>query len=283
MRGAIAGDIIGSRYEWNNIHTKNFTLFTPECFFTDDSIMTLAVAKALLEWYKNITAAGSENKTEKADSRFTEQELDILQNYAVYYMQETGRPYPRCGYGARFYRWIYSEDPMPYYSFGNGSAMRVSACAYAAQTLEETLQLAEAVTVVSHDHPEGVRGAKAAAAAIFLARTGSSREEIRRHIEDNYYPLNFTLDEIRPDYRFNETCQATVPQAIQSFLESVSFEDAVRNAISLGGDSDTLAAITGSIAEAYYGMPEDISEMTVSFLDDSLRNLLEEFERVFPS
>ena len=158
---------------------------------------------------------------------------------------------------------MFSNSPHPYGSFGNGSAMRVSACGWAGKTLEEVKALSRAVTVVTHNHPEGVKGAEATACAIFLARTGHSKEEIRTFIEDNYYTLDFTIDEVRPTYEFSATCQRTVPQAIEAFLESTSFEDAIRSAISLGGDSDTIAAITGSIAEAFYGIPEDIRKRAV--------------------
>ena len=239
MLGAIIGDMAGSIYEFHNHRSKEFPLFNSKCFPTDDSIMTIAVAKAILE--NDGKAEGLENKT-------------------VEWMQKIGRQYPNCGYGGRFYEWMYARNPHPYNSFGNGAAMRVSACGWAGKTLEEVKALSRAVTIVTHNHPEGVKGAEATACAIFLARTGHSKEEIRSFIEENYYTLDFTIDEIRPTYEFNETCQRTVPQAIEAFLESTSFEDAIRTAVSVGGDSDTLAAITGSIAEAFYGIPANLRE-----------------------
>ena len=243
MLGAIIGDMAGSIYEFHNHRSKEFPLFNSKCFPTDDSIMTIAVAKAILE---------NDGKAEG------------LEEQTVNWMQKIGRPYPGCGYGGRFYEWMYASNPHPYNSFGNGSAMRVSACGWAGKTLEEVKALSRAVTIVTHNHPEGVKGAEATACAIFLARTGHSKEQIRAFIEDDYYTLDFTLDEIRPTYEFNETCQRTVPQAIEAFLESTSFEDAIRNAISVGGDSDTLAAITGSIAEAFYGIPDELKRQAIS-------------------
>jgi type I restriction enzyme M protein len=243
MFGAIIGDMVGSIYEFHNHRSKEFPLFNSKCFPTDDSIMTIAVAKAILE---------NDGKS------------DGLENKTVEWMQKIGRQYPNCGYGGHFYEWMFARNPHPYNSFGNGAAMRVSACGWAGKTLEEVKALSHAVTVVTHNHPEGVKGAEATACAIFLARTGHSKEEIRSFIEENYYTLDFTIDEIRPTYEFNETCQGTVPQAIEAFLESTSFEDAIRIAISVGGDSDTLAAITGSIAEAFYGIPEELKRQAIN-------------------
>jgi len=255
--GAIIGDIVGSRFEWNNHRSKDFELFTGECFATDDSIMTLAIGKALME-----------SKSGWSD----------LGEQAVRCMQEVGRPYPRCGYGGRFWDWMYSDHPKPYNSFGNGAAMRVSACGFVARSLEEAKALSKAVTEVTHNHPEGLKGAEATVVAIYMARTGSTIEEIRDVIDQEYYPINFTLDEIRDTYAFNETCQDTVPQALEAFFESNSFEDAIRNAISVGGDSDTLAAITGGIAEAYYGVPADLKEKAKTFLDNRLLEILTKYE-----
>lgn len=242
MFGAIIGDMVGSIYEFDNHRSKDFPFFGSGCYPTDDSIMTIAVAKAILE---------------------NDGKVEGLSEKTVEWMQRIGQQYPNCGYGGRFQGWMYDDDPKPYRSFGNGAAMRVSACGWAGDSLEEVKQLSYAVTAVTHDHPEGIKGAEATACAIFLARMGRSRDEIRTFIEENYYKLNFTLDEIRPTYEFNETCQQTVPQAIKAFLESESFEDAIRNAISVGGDSDTLAAITGSIAEAFYGIPDDLREQAI--------------------
>ena len=197
-------------------------------------------------------------------------------------MREVGQPYPNCGYGGMFNRWMYSNDPKPYNSFGNGSAMRVSACGFAAGSLDEAIALSRKVTEVTHDHPEGIKGAEATVACLYLARSGKSLSEIREHVDKRYYPMNFTLDGIRATYEFNETCQDTVPQSIMAFLESTSFEDAIRNAISIGGDSDTLAAITGGIAEAFYGVPEEIRTLALTFLDVRLLSILTAFEEKYP-
>lgn len=262
MLGAIIGDIVGSRFEWNNNRSKQFDLLTYKCSVTDDSIMSLAIAKALLE-----------SKSDYSD----------LSENAVKFMQGIGRHYPNCGYGGRFREWIHSDNPKPYGSYGNGSAMRVSACGFVANSLQEVKQLSKAVTEVTHNHPEGLKGAEATAVAIFLARSGKNLLEIRDYITKNYYPLNFTLDGIRESYEFNESCQDTVPQALEAFFESKNFEDAIRNAISVGGDSDTLAAITGGIAEAYYGIPTEIRKHALTFLDERLLKVLVEFENKYPS
>ncbi len=259
MIGAIIGDIVGSRFEWHNYRAKDFELFTDECFATDDSIMTLAIGKALMN-----------SKPDWSD----------LGKQAVRCMQEIGRPYPHCGYGGRFWNWMYSNHPQPYNSFGNGAAMRVSACGFMAKSLEEAKALSKAVTEVTHNHPEGIKGAEATVVAIYMARSGSNLEQIREVIDREYYPMDFTLDEIRNTYQFNETCQDTVPQALMAFFESTSFEDAIRNAISVGGDSDTLAAITGGVAEAYYGVPEEMRSIAKSYLDDRLLIILNQYENL---
>lgn len=260
MIGAIVGDVVGSVYEFSNIRTKDFPLFKKGCFATDDSIMTLAVAKALMT----------------ADLK----DMQSLRKVAVTCMKEVGRPYPGCGYGGRFFDWIYSSDSQPYNSFGNGAAMRVSPVAYAAKSIEEVRMFSKAVTEVTHNHPEGLKGAEATAVGTWYALHGMSKEEIGKKLSE-YYDLNFTLDEIRPTYCFNETCQDTVPQAIAAFLESSGFEDAIRNAISIGGDSDTLACITGAIAGAYYGVPREIRKQTVSYLDSPLLKIFKQFSRKY--
>lgn len=262
MIGAIIGDIVGSRFEWDNHRSKDFDLLTHKCFFTDDSVMSLAVCDALMKCKGNYSD---------------------LSEQAVRSMQSVGRPYPHCGYGGSFRRWMYSDDPKPYNSYGNGAAMRVSGCGYVGRTIDEVKQLSRAVTEVTHNHPEGLKGAEATAVAVFLARTGKSLIEIQDYIIKNYYPLGFTLDSIRETYRFNETCQDTVPQALEAFFESTNFEDAIRNAISIGGDSDTLAAITGSVAEAYYGVPTSIRKHALAFLDERLLKILLEFENRYPA
>ena len=268
MYGAIIGDIVGSAYEFCNIKTKVFPLFSPGCDYTDDSLMTIAVAQALVQPWTD---------------------LEDFKQRLVETMQAMGRayPYPTGAYGGRFSAWLRSPNPQPYGSFGNGSAMRVSPCGLYAATLEEALELAKASAEVTHNHPEGIKGAQATAAAIYLARTGSGKEVIRDYIRENFYPLEQTLDEIRPSYGFDESCQGTVPQAIQAFLEADSFEDAIRNAISLGGDSDTLGAITGSIAWSYYcaqngGSPTDamnvIRTTAAGYLPADLAAFVEEFQ-----
>ena len=266
MLGAIVGDIVGSVYEWDNIKTKDFPLFREDCFFTDDTVMTCAVAEAIM------------NGGQKDDF------IDAMKKY--------GRMYPDAGYGARFDAWIHSNDRSPYNSFGNGSAMRVSPCAWVMDATTDELpsegkRLAQLSSEVTHNHPEGIKGAMATADAIYMCRYffGSNnpaevKRLIKEHIEQEYgYNLSQTLDEICPTYHFNETCQNTVPQAIIAFLESTDFEDAIRNAISLGGDSDTLAAITGSIAEAAYGIPEWIKDKAYSYLDEPLKEVLRRWEK----
>lgn len=262
MLGAIVGDVVGSIYEFNNHRSKDFELFGKGCFATDDSIMTLAVAKAVLE---------------SKDSGYNS---DVLAANAVKYMHEIGRPYPNCGYGGRFADWMYSNDPHPYNSFGNGAAMRVSPVAYAAPTMEDCARMSKAVTAVTHNHPAGILGAEATACAVWAALHKWTKDEICELME-RYYDLDFTIDEIRPTYYFNETCQDTVPQAFVAFLEADNFEDTVRTAISVGGDSDTLAAIACSIAGAYYGIPETISEKAYSYLDNRLKAILYEFESTY--
>lgn len=270
MYGAIIGDIVGSAYEFRNIKTKDFPLFSPGCDYTDDSLMTIAVAQALTQPWTD---------------------FEDFKQRLIKTMQAMGRayPYPTGAYGGRFSAWLRSPNPQPYGSFGNGSAMRVSPCGLYAATLEEALSLAKASAEVTHDHPEGIKGAQATAAAIYLARTGSSKETIRDYIQENFYPLEQTLDEIRPSYSFDESCQGTVPQAIQAFLEADSFEDAIRNAISLGGDSDTLGAITGSIAWSYFraqngGIPTDamkaIRATASGYLPTDLAAFADEFQRL---
>lgn len=261
MLGALIGDIVGSRFDRNNIKTKEFDFLTYRCFVTDDSIMSLAIAKAILD---------------------CNEDYNKLSRLAVSCMQEIGRPYPDCGYGGMFEQWMYSDNPKPYNSFGNGAAMRVSACGFAATSLDEARLLSRKVTEVTHNHPEGMKGAEATTVAIYLAKTGKNILEIRDYINDNYYPMDFTLDGIRDSYKYNLTCQDTVPQAIMAFLESTGFEDAIRNAVSIGGDSDTLAAITGGIAEAYYGIPAEIRKHAITFLDERLMKILVDFENKYP-
>ena len=223
--------------------------------------MTLALAQAILV-----------SKPDHSD----------LSKNAVECMQSVGRDYPNCGYGGGFNEWMFSDDPKPYNSYGNGAAMRVSAAGFAANSIEEAKELSRKITEVTHNHPEGIKGAEATVVAIYMAKTGSSLREIRDYIDKNYYPMNFTLDGIRATYKFNETCQDTVPQALMAFFESTDFEDAIRNAISIGGDSDTLAAICGGVAEAYYGVPAEIRKHALTFLDQQLLKILVAFENKYP-
>ena len=270
MIGAIIGDIVGSRFEFNNHRSKDFELFTDECEVTDDSIMTIAVAKAIMETEKRVSPLLNEHG-------YNDEYYALLETMTIKYMQEIGRKYPYCGYGGMFGSWIFSDDPKPYNSYGNGAAMRISPVGFIANTDYEARELSKIVTSTTHNHTEGIKGAEATALAIFMAKRGFSKEEIFHKINNNYYNLDFTIDEIRDTYEFNETCQETVPQAIVAFLESTSFEDAIRTAVSLGGDSDTLAAITGSIAEAYYGVPKEIIDKALTYLDDELRSIYDEW------
>jgi ADP-ribosylglycohydrolase len=249
--GAIIGDIVGSIYEFDNIKSKGFPLFGDGNEFTDDSILTIATMQALLDG----------GKAE-----------DFRDNY-----QQLGNKYPS-SYGVRFGHWLQSKDPQPYDSWGNGSAMRVSPVAWFYDNLADVERVANVSASVTHNHPEGIKGAQATAAAVFMARIGKSKEEVRAYIENRYgYMLDFLLDSIRPSYSFDESCQGTVPPAIVAFLESTDFEDAIRNAVSLGGDSDTLAAITGSIAEAFYDVPNSLSTKASSYLPEELTTIVNRF------
>jgi ADP-ribosylglycohydrolase len=254
MIGAIAGDIVGSVYEWNNIKSKEFSLFTDRCFFTDDSILTIALADTILTG------------------------TPYVENLKTFY-----RWYPDGGYGDSFHRWAQSERSEPYNSWGNGAAMRISPVGYAFDDLDTVLEKAREFTAVTHNHPEGVKGGQSVAAAIFLARTGNTKEQIQDYIERQFsYDLSRHVDEIRTTYTFDVSSQGTVPQAIRAFLDSVDFEDAIRTAISLGGDSDTLACITGGIAEAFYvQVPEYIQEKVYSILDDRLAEITRGFRTKF--
>jgi ADP-ribosylglycohydrolase len=254
--GAIAGDIIGSVYEWNNIKTKQFDLFSPKCFFTDDTVLTVALAESIMTG------------------------TDYVSLMRAYY-----RRYPEASYGLSFRGWAESTDAKPYNSWGNGAAMRISPVGFAYNSLDGVLTRAAEYTAVTHNHPEGLKGAQATAAAIFLARTGTAKADIKQYTTTTFgYNLSSTVDEIRPTYQFNESCQDTVPQAIVCFLESTSFEDAIRNAISLGGDSDTLACIAGGIAQAHYGVPKAIADRAIAILDDELKGVTARFmSRYCPS
>ncbi len=264
MYGAILGDIIGSPFEFDRgDKTKEFDLFTKGCDFTDDSVMTIAVGEALL-------AVGPEATVKE------------IEEAVVTNMQDWGKRYPYAGYGGRFRYWLRERNPKPYGSYGNGSAMRVSAVGWLYDSLERTREVARATANVTHNHPEGIKGAEATASAIYMARNESSKEEIKEYIEREFhYNLDRTLDEIRPGYHMDETCQRTVPEAIIAFLESKDFEDAIRNAVSLGGDTDTLGAITGSIAEAFYGISDVLIAECRSRIDEGLMtDILDEFDYI---
>ena len=263
MYGAILGDIIGSPFEFDRgDKTKDFKLFSRRSHFTDDSVMTLAVCEALLKVGQDVT-------------------VKEIEDAVISSMQSWGRRYPHAGYGGYFRRWLTARHPEPYNSYGNGSAMRVSAAGWLYDSLEKTRVVAKATANVTHNHPEGIKGAEATASAIFMARNGSSKEEIKKYIENEFhYDLNRTLNEIRPGYHMDETCQKTIPEAIIAFLEAKDFEDAIRNAVSLGGDTDTLGAITGSIAEAYYGIPEWLITECRKRINKDMRIVLDDFNDV---
>ena len=260
MYGALLGDIIGSPFEFDmGDKTKDFPLFCSESHFTDDSVMTIAVAEALL------------------DSRF--QDDEAIKAALVAYIRKWGKKYPNAGYGVRFWRWLKAENPQPYCSYGNGSAMRVSAAGWLFDTLEDTQAKARLTAEVTHNHPEGIKGAEATASAIFLARTGHSKDEIRDYIVKEFnYDLSRTCDQIRPTYFHVESCQETVPEAITAFLEGTDFEDVIRTAVSLGGDCDTLTCIAGSIAEAFYGVPDQLKDECRSRIPKDMLDILSRFD-----
>lgn len=263
MIGAILGDIIGSPYEFDmGDKTKDFPLFSEHSCFTDDTVMTIAVAKAFME--------GIPLKDE-----------DDVRRTMIHHMKSIGKKYPNSGYGNRFIMWLESDEPEPYNSYGNGSAMRVSSAAWLFNDIEDVRKAARLSSEVTHNHPEGIKGAEATASAVFLARTGHSKDEIRSYIEDNFgYDLGRTCDEIRPDYHHVESCMETVPEAVTAFLEGESFEDVIRTAVSLGGDCDTLTAIAGSIAEGFYGVPEELKKTCYEYLTDDLAEIVKEFEKL---
>lgn len=255
MLGAIVGDIIGSAYEFKNTKRKEFHLFTPKSKFTDDTVMTLAVARWLCDDKEHCKAT------------------------LVQRMQELGRRYPTAGYAGSFMRWLYNPEPQPYNSYGNGSAMRVSPVAFYAHSLQEALGLAKISAEVTHNHPEGIKGAQAIASSIYLARHGATKREIKSYVEENFhYDLSRQLDDIRPTYSYDMSCQNTVPQALLVFLEGANFEDVIRSAVSIGGDSDTIAAMAGGIAQAFYVIPKKLSSYCYALLTPELRGVLNDFE-----
>lgn len=270
MYGAIIGDIAGSTLEFKRKKNYDFPMFIKGSDITDDTIMTIAVARALIQW---------------------KQEGGDLHEAMRFHMRDLGRkyPYPLGAYGGSFASWLRSNSPIPYYSCGNGSAMRASPCGLIAASLEEALELAKISAEVTHDHPEGIKGAQATAAAVYLAKTRHTMDEIRSYIHENFYPMDRTCDEIRPTYRFEPTCQKSVPESIIAFLESGSYEDAIRKVISLGGDADTMAAITGGIAWSFYrfrsddGLTEDmlkLRDMAQSFMPEDFIQTVEQFDQL---
>ncbi len=261
MYGAILGDIIGSPYEFDRgDKTKKFPLFSRHSTFTDDTVMTIAVAEAFLD-AKGMT------------------DMAWIRRRLVESLHKYGRLFPDAGYGGRFGMWLFLNGTEPYGSYGNGSAMRVSVVAWLYDDLETVRKMARLSADVTHNHPEGIKGAEATASAIFLARTGSTKSQIKEYIEKNFcYDLSRTCDDIRPDYRHVESCQETVPEAITAFLEGESFEDVIRTAVSLGGDCDTLTAIAGSIAEAFYGIPENLKQECYNRLPVQLLEVLQRFD-----
>ena len=255
--GAMVGDIVGSRFELNNCREKVFDLMPKgKCRVTDDTVMTLAVCKTLVE----------------ADGNYAS-----LSSLAVNNMVEIGRKYSNCGFGRSFYKWITTDDHEPYESFGNGAAMRISPCGVVANSIEELKDISFKITNVSHNHPDGIKGAEAVSMMIYLIRQGYNKEELKEYFETNYYPLDFTVEELNKNYKFKISCAETVPEAFIAFYESINFEDAIRNAISIGGDSDTIGAICGSIAAMYYGVPNYIYNDALEFLDKYQKNIYNKF------
>lgn len=266
MIGVAIGDIAGSIYEFIGMRDKNFPFMSERCEFTDDTVMGVAVAKAVMDYKDGV------DKSEEA-----------LRQAVIREMRHFGKLYPdpMGGYGGRFAQWLASDNPQPYNSWGNGSAMRVAACGFAAEDMDEAMMMARVVSEVTHNHPEAIQGAQVVAGCIHMAKCMAYKEEIRQWAESVYGPFDFTVDELRKTYTFTERCSETVPPAIMAFLESEGFEDAVRNAVSIGGDADTLAAITGGIAEAYYGVPVDLRNKARTFLDNRLMGVMDKFERRF--
>ena len=262
MYGAILGDIIGAPYEFDlSDKIKDFPLFVRRSKFTDDSVMTIAVAEALME------ASGQDD--------------DAIKAALIKSIQKWGRKYPNAGYGLGFVTWLDSKNPQPYNSYGNGAAMRVSSAGWLYDTLEETRRIARLTAEVSHNHPEGIKGAESTASAIFLARNGKDKDDIHDYIVKEFgCDLTRTCDEIRPTYHHVETCQQTVPEAITAFLDGLDFEDVIRNAVSLGGDCDTLTCIARGIAEAFYGVPDKLKKECLGRLPDDMIEVLSRFDRI---
>ncbi len=260
MLGAIIGDIVGQPFEFNNIKTKDFLLVGDHNLFTDDSVMTIAVADGIM-------SAGT-----SADPL-------ILKRAIIESMQHWGRKYPYAGYGGKFYAWLYADDPKPYNSWGNGSAMRVSAIPWLfPNDLEQALSIARISAEVTHNHPEGIKGAECTVAIVWLINQQYEKDEIEKYVKKHYYSLEKTCDEIRPDYQFDVSCMGTMPVAIQAFLESENYMDCLRLAVSMGGDSDTICAIAGAMAEAYYGIPHWLQSVCMKKLEPDMQAVLKRFQ-----
>lgn len=264
--GAVIGDIVGSGFEWNNYRSTDFELVDKDSFFTDDTVMTIAIADWLIA----------------RNMKYTNKYIyDLAGDDLSEIMSEWGNKYPDAGYGGMFFRWLNTprEEQKPYNSFGNGAGMRVSPVGFYAKSLEEALQLAKESAEVTHNHPEGIKGAQAIASAIYLAREGESKAEIKKYIENTFdYDLSRTCDEIRPYYQFDETCQGSCPEAITAFLESEDYVSALKLAVSLGGDSDMIACMAGGIAAAYYGVPEELVNVYLPYLTYEIKDVLRRFD-----
>ena len=258
MLGAIVGDIVGSRFELYRQQVKSFELFAPGCRFTDDTVLTLALCQAFLD----------------CDGNYAKLADCAQSNFQAFVLR-----YPRAGYGSKFLAWALSDNPSAYGSTGNGCAMRICPCALVAKSIQEVRDFSYAVTTITHNHPESFKAAEAVAVSCFMARVGASKKDIEKVIKTDYYPIDFTIEGVRPSYRFGHSCLETVPFALQAFLEAESFEETIRLAVSLGGDTDTLAAMAGSIAGFYYGVPSNIAKTARSYLDENLTAILDSFEK----
>ena len=261
MYGAILGDIAGSRFEFDRgPWTKDFEFITDECRWTDDSVMTVAVAEALM------------NAGKDAD-------VEVIRNECIKSMKKWGKKYPRAGYGGRFIKWVLSDEPKPYNSLGNGSAMRVSAAGWLYDSIERTREVAKATAEVSHNHPEGIKGAECTAAVMFLARTGADKEKIKKYVTEEFgYDFSKTVDELRPLHKHDETCMDALPKALISFFEGESYEDVVRNAVSLGGDTDTIAAIAGAMAECFFDIPVARKAECMAVVEADMAEVIDRFD-----
>lgn len=264
MLGAIIGDIVGSRFEWNNIKSKKFEFFHDECTFTDDTVMSCAVAKAIILW----------DEEERPS-------YERLSELAITCMRTMGTTYPDRGYGGNFNRWLHNKSMGPYNSCGNGSAMRVAPVGWAANSLEECIEMSNAVTAITHNHPDGIMGAEATAVQIFIARSGAALPELEAYQKVHYYSIDYGMNWLWKNYHWSSLCDKTCQPAYVCLYESKGFEDCIRNCMSIGGDSDTIGAIAGGIAEAFHGIPNEIRKLGLPYLDDGLLAIYEEFTKKF--